>query len=200
MCSRFEVNIDAQDISDLTDLVSFDDLPASFASSEVRPTDAALVINSERPQMMPWGLSVAWDNKPLINARAETLSQKPTFQPLLKNRCLVPASAYFEWRRHGVARLKNRIARADGQPIYFAGLHDGARFVIITCTPVSDIAHIHNRMPVILASGNATHWISQTTNFDQLAGLLSPPQPDALRAEEDIPPEPRQPDLFSTGR
>ena len=200
MCSRFEVNIQSQDIDDLTGRSGLDDLPTGFTNGEVRPTDAALVIDASGPQVYPWGLVVDWDNKPLINARAETLTQKPTFRPLLENRCLVPASAYFEWRRDGATRLKNRIARADGKAMCFAGLQDGARFVIITCMPATDIAHIHNRMPVILSPGDEAQWISRAATFDQVAPLLSPTQPGDLRANEDMPPPPpRQPDLFSSG-
>ena len=64
-------------------------------------------------RLLGWGLGVDWTAKPLINARAETLAEKRTFRPLLERRCLVPATAYFEWRKDGKARHKNRIRPED---------------------------------------------------------------------------------------
>jgi len=193
MCSRFELNSRPRD---LTKQFGFDDLPDAFTSGEVRPTDSALVLGSNGFQVLPWGLKVDWDTKPLINARAETLEKKKTFQPLLINRCLVPATAYFEWRRDGRQRLKNRIATEQGGLFVFAGLSDGTRFTIITCAPLAIIADIHNRMPVILKADAATRWVNGNLTFSELAPLLLPDATLDLSAEEDVPPPPAQPDLF----
>lgn len=181
MCSRFEVNASSRD---LTRRYGFNDLPTDFTTGEVRPTDPALMIAAGGPRVMRWGLSVDWNNKPLINARAETLAEKSTFRPLLKNRCLVLATAYFEWRHHGGQRFKNRIAPNDGATTAFAGLHDEERFVIITCAPVSDIAHIHNRMPVVLGVGEALQWIDASLGFEILGPLLVPSANGTLVATE----------------
>ena len=181
MCSRFEVNASSRD---LTRRYGFNDLPTDFTTGEVRPTDPALMIAAGGPRVMRWGLSVDWNNKPLINARAETLAEKSTFRPLLKNRCLVLATAYFEWRRDGGQRFKNRIAPNDGATTAFAGLHDEERFVIITCEPASDIAHIHNRMPVMLGVGEALQWIDASLGFENVGSLLVPSANGALVATE----------------
>ena len=137
------------------------------------PADQALVIDARTggPKSGTWGrlliwvLIAEWSQKPLINARAETIGEKKTFQPLLGNRCLVPATAYFEWRKSGGAKLKNRIAPADGGVLAFAGLSYGERFTVITCRPASGIAHIHGRMPAILAKAAEERWIHPGPSF-----------------------------------
>ena len=190
MCSRFEMEAGAGDIAQRFSLAA----PPPLANApERRPTDLALVIAPEGPCLLGWGLSVEWDAKPLINARAETLSRKKTFRPLLESRCLVPVTAYFEWRKDGGARRKNRIGLADGTLFAFAGLTDGERFIIVTCPPSPSIAHIHDRMPVILAADAEAPWLDPGVAFADVSGLLLPYQAVQLKAKEEAPP----PDLFA---
>ncbi|MDD9879086.1 MAG: SOS response-associated peptidase [Magnetovibrio sp.] len=193
MCSRFELSARPRDLARRFDL---DDPPDGFATGEVRPTNAALIIGPDGPRVQPWGFAVEWDKKPLINARSETLAEKKTFQPLLENRCLVPASAYFEWRRDGKARFKNRIAPAGGGLFAFAGLTDGTRFTIVTRQPAAAIAHIHNRMPVILAADAEARWIGADNGFPAVQTLLAGDPELVLDAAEDTPPPPAQAELF----
>ncbi len=193
MCSRFEINSRPRDLARRFGL---SDEPSGFTTGEVRPTDAALTIDATGARAMRWGLDVDWDSKPLINARAETLVEKPTFRPLLQRRCLVPADAYFEWRRDGARRLKNRIAPVAGGIMAFAALNDGERVVIVTCVPAPDIAHIHGRMPVIVAEDAEARWCDPALPFADVAVLLRPAATGFLAANEDTPPPPRQADLF----
>ena len=83
MCSRFELSARPRDLARRFDL---DDPPDGFATGEVRPTNAALIIGPDGPRVQPWGFAVEWDKKPLINARSETLAEKKTFQPLRLSR------------------------------------------------------------------------------------------------------------------
>ena len=191
MCSRFEMTAGAGDISRRFSLAA---PPPLAKAPELRPTDLGLVIAPQGPCLLGWGLSVEWDAKPLINARAETLSRKKTFRPLLEGRCLVPATAYFEWRKDGAARRKNRIGLADGMLFAFAGLTDGERFTIVTCPPSPSIAHIHDRMPVMLAAGAEARWLDPGVAFAEVSGLLVPYQAGPLKADEETP---SQPDLFA---
>ena len=190
MCSRFEVNVQPRD---LARRFGFDDIPTGYSCGEIRPTNPVLAVGQGGSKVLPWGLKVDWDPKPLINARCETLTQKVTFRPLLENRCIVPATAYFEWRRVGKARLKNRIAEANGEIFSFAGLHDGQRLVIVTCHPASDIAHIHNRMPIILTRAAEKTWTDENLSFDSVQKVLRPTELGYLIANEE---QPTQPDLF----
>ncbi len=133
----------------------------------------------------PWNDSPSWDSRPLINARAETIDVRKTFRPLLANRCLVPASAYFEWRRQDGRKLKCRIAPRGTGLWAFAGLTDGEFFTIITCSPAPAIAHIHGRMPVILERRAEGDWIDASKPFEEVAPLLTPYSGGAFNVEED---------------
>ncbi len=181
MCSRYEVNARPRDLARQFGV----ECSADFEPlSEVRPTDPAPVISAGRMMMLNWGLAVSWESKPLINARAESLIEKTTFRPLLENRCLAPATAYFEWRKHHRHRLKNRIRPHHEKAFAFAGLRDGDRFVIITCRPIASIAHIHDRMPVVLDSESAAAWLDPACRFDEVSRLLTPPIHAALEFDE----------------
>lgn len=197
MCSRFEMKAPAGDLARRFGLGAPPPVPNQ---GEIRPTDQALVIDARNGgpggRLLSWGLSVEWSARPLINARAETIGEKKTFQPLLDNRCLVPATAYFEWRKSGGAKLKNRIAPADGGVLAFAGLSDGERFTVITCPPASGIAHIHDRMPAILARAAEERWIDPGLSFTEVRGLLVPFETEPLEAKEETPATTPKKDLF----
>lgn len=193
MCSRYELNARPRDMARRFGLVGIPQLPEG---EEIRPTNRTLVIVADAaPQFLSWGLPSSWDGKPLINARSETLDTKKTFRPLLANRCLVPATAYFEWRRDGRARFKNRIAPADSEPFAFAGLFDSGHFTIITCAPSPEIARIHGRMPVILDRSREADWIDPSKTFEDIRAALVPFTHGTLTAVEDQPPQ-TQGDLF----
>ncbi|OSQ36548.1 SOS response-associated peptidase [Thalassospira mesophila] len=124
---------------------------------------------------------------PLINARAETLDQKPTFRPLLQRRCLVPATGWFEWRKDGPQRFKNHITLPDHQPFFFAGLENGDEVVIITCAPSPTIAHIHNRMPAIIGPGHIHHWLNPDREFAAVRHMLGPLPDNIVTWHEETP-------------
>ena len=162
----------------------------------IRPTDIALVITEgDTAVLQPWGLSLDWTPQPMINARAETLTEKPTFRGLLDQRCLIPVSAYFEWRKlEDGTKRKNTIFAPDTPVMTMAGLTDGTCFTMVTCAPSPGVAHIHSRMPVILGRDAASKWMTRTP-FGNVAGLLTP-YTGSLEFEEDVPEPPAQPDLF----
>jgi putative SOS response-associated peptidase YedK len=146
--------------------------------------------------LISWGLDVLWQKQPVINARAETVEDKPTFKPLLNQRVLVPASAYFEWRKNGNKKIKTRIAKDAGSLFAMAGLRSGDRFVILTCSPANGIAHIHNRMPVVLTPALEQEWINPDATFEDLGPRLGPYQ-DSLAISEPPRAKFKQRDLFS---
>lgn len=198
MCSDYEMTAQAKEVAEHFGLTA----PAPLANTdEFRPTDQALIISANddgqaQARLMGWGLSVEWDKKPIINARMETVAQKKTFRPLLQARCLVPATGYFEWRKSGTAKLKNRISLEGASIFAFAGLTDGEKFTIITCPPAPAIAHIHDRMPVILAHDALSPWIDPGRSFDEVSDYLTPYEEFPLNAAEESLAPPRQPDLF----
>jgi putative SOS response-associated peptidase YedK len=193
MCSRFELNSPPKNLTRCLDL---DEVPNGFTQGEIRPTSHTLCVGARGPFINRWGLKIDWDSKPLINARAETLKEKRTFQPLLNSRCLVPASAYFEWRREGKVRHKNRIAIPDMPLFSFAGLTDGEHVTIVTCQSVPSVAQIHSRMPVILSSNDEKAWIDGERAYDDVAYLVLPRPDLVLEVDEEASPLPPQDDLF----
>lgn len=192
MCSRFGLNSPPQRLIDRFGLTVPPPLPNSGV---LRPTDMALVVLPGRvPALRPWGLLVDWSPRPVINARAETLRDKPTFRRLLDHRVIVPADTYTEWRSVGSLKVPHHISRADGATMALAGLIDGEwRFTLVTCAPSPSVAFIHDRMPVVLPDVVAeSAWLDADAPFDDVAGALAP-YPHALRVEEEKPP---QGDLF----
>lgn len=192
MCSRFEISATARKIMAALKLTPPPPLPNMPV---IRPTDMSLIVTGSDALLQPWGLSVDWTKQPMINARAETLTEKPTFRPLLEKRCIVPATAYFEWRTdESGKKRKNRIRTTDAPVFAMAGLTDGERFTVVTCAPAESVAHIHNRMPAILTTDALERWLSPAP-FADVRDVLAP-YAGALDAEEETPPPPAQADLF----
>ena len=151
--------------------------PRDFAQSDeflfaprydAAPTQSLPVILDEDPHhiaMLRWGLIPSWAKSPdvgykMINARAETLAEKPSFRSAFKSRrCLVLADGFYEWPKTGAEKTPLRITLASGLPFAFAGLWDCWQspadesvrtFTIITTTPNELMSRFHHRMPVIL--------------------------------------------------
>ena len=152
-------------------------------------------------KLMRWGLVPSWSKDEtignrLINARAETVREKPSFRTAFKRRrCLVPATGYFEWKElpESLPTKKIKVPMyftvRGGEPFSFAGLwdswerFDGKRilsFTIITTEPNALAAVIHNRMPVILRRQDESVWLNG--NEDELSGLMQSYPDDDLSA------------------
>ena len=194
MCSSYSVSVPPEDL-----IAHFEifDVDFQVPQQDLRPTDPAPVLWDNTLYLLKWGIPAPWDGKPLINARSETLEQKQTFRPLLNKRCLIPANGYYEWRRDGARKLKNRIEKKDSSVFSFAGLTDGVHFTIVTCAPITSIEHIHGRMPAILTEEGERAWIDVEAPFKSVAPYLDPNEMLVLSANENVPPPPRQDDLFS---
>jgi len=166
MCSRYELNETYNQILARFDISGNAKSNTNFVSiQEVRPTDHAPVVINNEIRMLRWGLSNDWSSNSIINARSETIDIKPTFQHLTANRCLVPASAYFEWKKIGRKRIKTRIQYKHKEIMAFAGLFRADQFTILTCHSIKLISHVHNRMPVILTKKNESKWLSGKTTL-----------------------------------
>ena len=202
MCSRYELDGTFEEIELRFCILTTPQIIKTFNGlAEIRPTDQIPIItNKNKIAYMRWGLSVNWNKSPIINARSETIDQKPIFKAILQNRCIVPATAYFEWRKDGKLKIKTRIYQQDKKIISFAGLFVGEKFTIITCPPTPSIAHIHNRMPVVLDHADEAAWLSPENQFDEVASLLKTRQNSGLQSKEIWQPlkkNYRQPDLFN---
>lgn len=184
MCSTFETSFTKRSFEDVFGLPLSDEPEKTV----VRPTDQALVMDKPtRLVCKKFGLSIDWSKQPLLNARSETLFEKASFADVVNQRCLVCASAYFEWRKEGAQKLKNRIYPESQMPFVMAGLYCADRFLIITRAASLDIRHIHGRMPVILSPAQHGLWLDQSIpSPEALNRLLDAPAPK-LDWQEDTP-------------
>ena len=129
MCGRYSLTASLQE---LAQRFEFDSEPEGFVSRyNVSPTQQVLTVvggEARKAGFMRWGLIPSWSkdgpsSRPLINARAETVAEKPSFRGPLKNkRCLVPADGFYEWQKVGDAKRPMRIVMRSGEPFAFAGL------------------------------------------------------------------------------
>ena len=147
-----------------------------------------------------WGLVPSWAKDPaigakLINARAETLAEKPSFKRALESRrCLVPADGFYEWARKGSRKIPHRFTLKDGGLFAFAGLRETWRepgggllesFTIVTTQANDLLKSVHDRMPVILRREDEPLWLDPKTGATaEVKGLLRPfPAEDMAAAE-----------------
>lgn len=143
--------------------------------------------------LMRWGLMPHWAKEAkigakMINARAETLTEKPSFKPLLKaHRCAILVSGFYEWQREGKAKQAHKIAHGSDAPMIMAGLWtknpelDLTSYTVITTAASDEMARIHHRMPAILDPGAVDQWMDG--DWDDAAPLLMPhPGPLAITA------------------
>jgi putative SOS response-associated peptidase YedK len=141
-----------------------------------------------------WGLVPSWADDPsigsrMINARGETVAEKPSFRSAFKSRrCVVPADGFYEWQKVGKGKQPWRFVKPDRRPFLFAGLWEQWRpdesgdwlttFTILTTTPNHVAEAVHDRMPVILDKAGAKKWLDAKASPESLKGLIAP-CPDA---------------------
>jgi putative SOS response-associated peptidase YedK len=176
-------------------------LDGLVARYNIAPGQMVPVIISQSPNqvmLMRWGLVPHWAKEDktsykMINARMETLTQRPAFRGLLAtNRCLVPASGYYEWRVEGRDKTPYYIHPTSHQFVAFAGLYDvwatpGGEalytFTIITKDADEFMAHLHNRMPVILDRELEDAWLDkEITSAQEVLDILARSAGDTLNA------------------
>jgi putative SOS response-associated peptidase YedK len=194
MCGRFCQSSSAEDIAAVF-RVEVGDLTPHY---NVAPSQSVAAIvqlpDASRPQlqMLRWGLIPSWAKDPkigfkLINARAETVSEKPSFRSAFrKRRCLIPATGFYEWQQVEGSRQKQPyfIGVQDEGLFAFAGLYEQwgspGGDILETCTIITTTANelmapIHERMPVILAEQDYALWLDPSFGkIDSLQALLDP--------------------------
>ena len=166
MCGRYSL---IADIGELQERFDFDGTDLTLTPRyNIAPTQMALTVTSDsgrRGGYMRWGLIPSWAKsasvgRRMINARAETVAERPSFRTALqRRRCLVLADGFYEWQRKGSSKSPMRIVMASGEPFAFAGLWDAWRDpkgeIVRSCAIITTAANellspIHDRMPVIL--------------------------------------------------
>ena len=194
-------------IGELQNRFEFDGERLGYAPSyNIAPTQNVLTVvggEERRGGYMRWGLIPSWAKDKsigsrMINARAETVVEKPSFRNALRRRrCLILADGFYEWQRLGQQRIPMRIVMQNGEPFAFAGLwetwRDPEGEVVPSCTIITTSANnllspIHDRMPVILPRNAEDFWLDDNVSDpDALTGVLTPYDDESMEAYEVSP-------------
>ncbi len=197
MCGRFSLGVNLDDLIDVFPDFTFP--PETELRYNIAPTQNVLVIPNNTAgyaNFFRWGLIPSWAKDPeignrLINARGETLAEKPSFRAAyLRRRCLILSDGFYEWQAipGSKAKLPLYIQLATKKPFAFAGLWELWRpddtpilsCTIITTEPNALLASIHNRMPVILSPGDYALWLDPAEQKPAALNHLLTPYPANL--------------------
>lgn len=190
MCGRYSLS---QSKIELEERFHAEMLPDFTPRYNIAPTQLVPVITSQSPKgfsFFYWGITPDFgQNRPvsqkLINARAETVTEKVTFKSSFqKRRCLIPADGFYEWKRLGKkTKIPYRFTLRESELFAFAGIWDEFEtvngeiqhtFLILTTTANDKVAEIHDRMPVILAQKDEKKWLDPYSSEEELSEILNP--------------------------
>ncbi|WP_297768235.1 SOS response-associated peptidase [uncultured Roseovarius sp.] len=196
MCGRFVITLPQDAMARLFGAAPDNDLPGA-PDYNVCPTTRIAVVRQgpngqRRLSALRWGFLPSWYDTPtdgplLINARAETIADKPAFREAARSRrCLIPATGFYEWTRDADTRLPWFIQRRDGAPLALAGIWQSwtrgpdtlETCAIVTCAANETMSRLHHRMPVILDSDDWPLWLGEAGHG--AARLMRPASEDML--------------------
>lgn len=189
----------------LAEIFGLIEIPTFPARYNIAPTQQIAIIREDvnhrnRLDFVHWGLIPSWAKDKsvgnhMINARAETVHEKPAFRHAIRcRRCLIPASAFYEWRKESGIKIPLYIRLKDGSPMVFAGVWETWKSpegenlescTILTTTANKLIEPIHDRMPVILHPQEYGHWLDrEMTDPTKLQRLYQPYPAETMEAIE----------------
>jgi putative SOS response-associated peptidase YedK len=192
MCGRYTLQTPSPALADLFQLPLFPDQPPRY---NIAPTQPVAIVrrassgDGREAALLRWGLIPGWANDPtignrLINARAETVAEKPSFRSAFaQRRCLVPADGFYEWQTQKGKKQPFYFRLRSGGPFAFAGLWErwaGEEEIIESCSLLTTEANelvrpVHERMPVVLAVVEHERWLDpQPQPPGSLQALLRP--------------------------
>lgn len=201
MCGRMTQHLSSEEIAAIFGADAIVDLPGGRFN--VAPTQSVMLVEEDGERRIVtscrWGLIPSWAanlkiGAQLINARAETVAEKPSFRAAFKRqRCIVPIDGFYEWQKEGASKVPHAIVSRDGQPLALAGLwsswrdpstgEDVRSFTVITTQANETMRPIHERMPVILPREAWETWLDPTfQDVPALQSLLRSAPDDLLRA------------------
>ena len=201
MCGRYLITTAPEAMRRLFRYLEQPEFPPRYNIAPTQPVPIVRLFEGERHfALVRWGLIPAWVKDPrafslLINARGESINDKPAFRNAMKRRrCLFPADGFYEWKDEGGLRRPYVLRPANGEPVAFAGLwetwmgpngEEMETTAIVTTEASRDIAAIHARMPVIVPPDAFDFWLD-CTNVDAVtaAALIAPAPAGLLQAYE----------------
>ena len=213
MCGRFVGAFNATDlIKELSLAVSKTELVLDVSDSDTlfapnyntAPTHLVPILRMEEQKIvvdaMQWGLVPTWSKDPnvgskMINARSETVTEKPSFRnQVSRHRCIIPISGFYEWDRSDPkTKVPYYVTREDGHLMLVAGIWASSpalegrhTFSLITRESVDDLLHIHNRSPVELTSYDAFEWMSNEVAPLELFSPVHQPRFATLRVSRRV--------------
>ena len=200
MCGRYAITTAPEAIRQLFRYLEQPNFPPRYNVAPTQPVPIVRMAQGKRQfALVRWGLIPAWVKDPrtfslVINARAESVLDKPAFKNAMKyRRCLFPADGFFEWERKGEKKRPYFVRRKGGGPLAFAGLwevwtgpngEEQETAAIITTTASRSIAHIHDRMPVILSPEAFDFWLDPKVDAETAAAAIQPAKDDAIEHYE----------------
>jgi putative SOS response-associated peptidase YedK len=196
MCGRYTIIASPKQLQDLFGYKERPNFPPRYNVAPTQPVPVVRVVNGKRHfALVRWGLLPSWVKDPkkfalLINARGETVSDKPAYKAGMKRRrCLIPADGFYEWKAGGTRKQPYFIRAKSGEPFAFAGLWEtwtgpnGEELetaVIVTTQANETLAPIHDRMPVIVPPDQFDLWLDHSSEDTTAASALIRPAPENL--------------------
>jgi putative SOS response-associated peptidase YedK len=192
MCGRFVITSAPEALRKLFGYIDQPNFPPRYNVAPTQPVPVVIVENGTRQfRLMRWGFIPAWVKEPrgfalLINARAETVQDKPAFKNAIRRRrCLIPADGWYEWSQADAHKRPYFLYRRDGQPFGFAGLAEmwtgpnGEELdtvAIVTAAARTEMATLHSRVPVTIAPADFERWLDCTSEdaADAIPMLAAP--------------------------
>jgi putative SOS response-associated peptidase YedK len=192
MCGRYAFLLPPEAMAELFRTLNQPvDYPPRYNIAPTQPVIAVLEREGRRTaELFRWGFVPGWVKDPrdfalLINARAETMADKPSFRDALRNsRCIVPASGYYEWKKlPDGARRPHYIAQANGETMAFAGLYstwagpngeEVDTVCIVTTGPNPEVSAVYDRMPALLLGGAVDAWLDARVEARDALRLIAP--------------------------
>jgi putative SOS response-associated peptidase YedK len=205
MCRRYELKATAKDLSRHFQPLRLAQRQMPGAE-EMQPTDSLLIFTGNSAGYLAgnarWGLVGSFLDReprsPLINLSSEGLATTPFYSKILKrNRCLIPATAFFEWQAlAGGEKRKMRVSQARGKPLLLAGIFDqhplaGTTCAILTVPANAAMASLNDRMPLILGRAESAFWLNEHLEFpvEEFAAIAEGAGQCSLQVEQVEEPE-----------
>ncbi len=203
MCGRFTFALSPELLSEIFGVTVLEDIPLRYniAPSQQIPIIRATATGGRYLSSVRWGLVPHWAKDTsigarMINARCETVHEKPAFRQAIRaRRCIVPASGFFEWAATPNGKVPHYVTMRDASPLAFAGIWDSWKTpegeaietcAILTTTANSLMAPLHDRMPVLLHPTEFELWLDRSMNNPEKLQRLYQPYPAELLQEWEV--------------